>query len=336
MKTGLLEPSSVIAEPQRIRQHPVLRELVKETRLNPKNFILPLFIKGEKGEKVSIPTLPGHYQIPLSRLKQEIKEICSLGIGSVLLFGIPPVKDCYGSSSYHSDGIIQKSIAEIREVTHDLLIICDVCFCNYTDHGHCGVLKETRRGYQLDKEKTLELLARQAVSYAEAGADVVAPSGMIDNMVRSIRQGLDQEGFSDTTILSYTAKYQSSFYGPFRMAAEGAPTFGDRSGHQMDPANGNEVLKEALLDIQEGADIFMIKPAHAYLDIIYRFKEHFPYLPLAAYHTSGEYAMLKAASEKGWVDEKKGVLEVLTAIKRAGADMIISYYTKELIEKSWI
>lgn len=310
---------------RRLRQHPLLRELVRETELNAKDLVLPLFIKGEKGAKQPIASMPGHYQIPLSQLDAEIEEIVQLGLGSILLFGIPPHKDDLGSDSYHDQGIIQKAIQKIRGA--NLLIISDVCFCEYTSHGHCGVLNSKN---DIDNDATLELLVKQAVSHAQAGADVVAPSGMMDGMVQAIRHGLDLAGFQQIPILSYSVKYQSSLYGPFRMAAEGAPTFGDRSTHQMDTANAQEALREVHLDVQEGADMLMVKPAHAYLDVIYRIKQAYPYIPLGAYHTSGEFGMLKAAAEKGWIDEKKGVLEIVRGIRRAGADFIITYYAKEL------
>lgn len=315
---------------RRLRQHPILRDLVRETELNLKDLILPIFIKGKNTEKKSIESMPGHSQIPINLLQKEIEEIVALGISSVILFGIPPHKDAYGSNSYHDDGIIQEAIKKIREVSSDLLIISDICFCEYTDHGHCGFLREQSGKVDIDNDKTLELLAKQAISHAQAGADVIAPSGMIDGMVKAIRYGLDEAGFSHIPILSYSVKYNSSMYGPFRFAAEGAPKLGDRSSHQMDSANAQEALREVQLDVYEGADMLMVKPAHTYLDVIYRVKQAYPYIPLGAYHTSGEFSMLKAAAERGWVDEKKAVIEILRSIRRAGADFIITYFAKDV------
>ena len=319
---------------RRLRQHPVLRELVRETELNLKDLVLPIFIKGKEGKKQPISSMPGFYQIPIDLLPQEIEEIRNLGLSSVILFGVPPHKDACGSDALQDKGIIQEGIRKIRSINDDILIISDVCFCEYTDHGHCGVMTERRGKLDLDNDKTLELLVKQAVSHAQAGADVVAPSGMIDGMVKAIRLGLDTAGFEHIPILSYSVKYQSAMYGPFREAAEGAPSFGDRSTHQMDTANALEALREAQLDVAEGADMLMVKPAHTYLDVICRIKQAHPYIPMGAYHTSGEYCMLKAAAEKGWIDEKKGAQEVLKAIRRAGADFIITYYAKEFAKWS--
>ncbi len=314
---------------RRLRRHPVLRDLVRETEIDLKDFIYPLFIKGRKGEKQPIESMPGLFQVPIEQLPQEVDELVRLGLTSVLLFGIPPHKDPLGSDSYSEQGIIQQAIGVIRKAAPDLLIFSDLCFCEYTDHGHCGYLSHRAGKIDVDNDKTLELLVRQAVSHAKAGVDVVAPSGMIDGMVAAIRKGLDEEGFDHIPILSYSVKYQSCLYGPFRAAAEGPPSFGDRSTHQMDTANAQEALREVHLDIQEGADMLMVKPAHAYLDVIYRVKQAYPHIPLGAYHTSGEFAMLKAGAERGWLDEKKAVVEVLRGIRRAGADFIITYYAKE-------
>lgn len=314
---------------RRLRQHPILRDLIRETEINLKDLIFPLFIKGREGKKQLIETMPGLFQIPIRLLPQEIEEIVGLGLTSVLLFGIPPHKDPLGSDSYHEKGIIQDAIRTIRSVAPDLLIFSDLCFCEYTDHGHCGYLSQRTGKIDLDNDQTLELLVKQAVSHAQAGADVVAPSGMIDGMVAAIRQGLDKASFEHIPILSYSVKYQSCFYGPFRAAAEGAPRFGDRSTYQMDIANAREALREVHLDVEEGADMLMVKPAHAYLDVIYRVKQAYPYIPLGAYHTSGEFAMLKAAAQREWLDEKKAVSEILHGIRRAGADFIITYYAKE-------
>ena len=296
--------------------------------------IYPLFVKGIEGEKVPISTMPGQSQIPLNRLAEEIRELSDLGISSVLLFGVPPHKDPLGTDSYSDEGIIQKAIQVVRMAAPHMLIITDVCFCEYTDHGHCGFISERNGVLDVDNDKTLELLVKQAVSHVQAGADVVAPSGMIDGMVHSIRLGLDAVGFQHVPILSYTIKYQSCLYGPFRVATEGAPSFGDRATHQMDTANAKEALREAELDVAEGADMLMVKPAHTYLDVIYRVKQAHPHLPLCAYHTSGEFAMIKAAVQNGWLDEKKVVIEVLRGIRRAGADFIITYYAKEFAQWS--
>jgi len=315
---------------RRLRQHPVLQSLIRETELNLSDLILPLFIKGKEGKKSPIESMPGHYQIPLSRLADEIEEIVKLGISSVILFGIPSSKDLYGSESYHDHGIIQEAVKKIREVSSDLLIISDLCFCEYTSHGHCGFLSERNGKKDVDNDETLKLLTKQAISHAKAGVDVVAPSGMIDGMVHAIRTGLDNSSFQHIPILSYSVKYHSSLYGPFRFAAEGAPQHGDRSSHQMDPANAKEALREAELDVEEGADMLMVKPAHSFLDVIYRVKEAHPHIPLGAYHTSGEFCMIKAAAAKNWLDEKRAAFEILRGIKRAGADFIITYYTKEI------
>lgn len=315
---------------RRLRQNPILRDLIRETELNLKDLILPIFIKGKEGKKIPIESMPGYYQIPLNMLQQEIEEIVNLGISSVILFGIPPHKDAYGSDSYNNNGIIQEAIRKIRQVTSNLLIVSDICFCEYTDHGHCGFISNKSGKIDVDNDKTLELLVKQAVSHAQAGADVIAPSGMIDGMVKAIRHGLNASGFEHLPILSYSVKYNSSMYGPFRVAAEGAPTFGDRSTHQMDSANAQEALREVHLDVEEGADMLMVKPAHSYLDVIYRVKQAYPYIPLGAYHTSGEFSMIKAAAEKGWIDERKAALEILRGIRRAGADFIITYFAKDV------
>lgn len=317
---------------RRLRQHPFLRDLIRETELNLNDLILPLFIKGENGKKQSIVSMPGHYQIPLDQIEIELDEIRNLGIQSIILFGIPRVKDDCGSDGMHDEGIIQKAIRIIKHHSPDLLILSDLCLCEYTDHGHCGILSQKTGRLDVDNDKTLEILVKQAISHAEAGTNVIAPSGMIDGMVRAIRLGLDAHGFEHLPILSYSVKYNSCFYGPFRQAAEGSPSFGDRGSHQMDPANAQEGLRESHLDVEEGADMLMVKPAHSYLDVIYRIKHTFPHVPLGAYHTSGEFGMIKAAAEKGWLDEKKAVLEILRGIRRAGADFIITYYAKEFAQ----
>lgn len=311
---------------RRLRETKAIRNLVQETHLSVNHFVLPLFIKHGKGIKNPIASMPGHYQFSIDRLEEELETITALGIHHIILFGLPEHKDPLGKDSYADDGIIQTAIPVIKKLVPHLFITTDICFCEYTDHGHCGIL--TKHNH-LDNDKTLALLAKQAVSHAKAGADMVAPSGMIDGMVHAIREELDQAGFYYLPILSYSAKYASSFYGPFRQAAEGAPKFGDRSTHMMNIANRKEALRECALDIAEGADILMVKPAHTYLDIIFAVKQAYPELPLGAYHTSGEFAMIKAAAEKGWVEERRAVLEILTAMRRAGADFIITYFAKE-------
>lgn len=314
---------------RRLRQHPILRDLIRETHITLKDLIFPLFIKGDEGKKQPIDSMPGQYQIPISALQEEVKELIALGISSVILFGVPSHKDPFGSDSYNDCGVIQRAIKTIREVSSTLLIITDICFCEYTDHGHCGIISQRAGTIDVDNDQTLELLVKQAISHAKAGADLVAPSGMIDGMVGAIRAGLDGAGFEHLPILSYSVKYHSCLYGPFRHAAEGAPVFGDRSTHQLDSANAQEALREVQLDVEEGADMLMVKPAHSYLDVIYRVKQAYPHIPLGAYHTSGEYSMIKAAVLNGWLDEKKLVAEILRGIRRAGADFIITYYAKE-------
>lgn len=315
---------------RRLRQNPILRNLIRETELNLHDLIVPIFVKGEKGKKAPINSMPGYFQIPLSELHQEIQEIVDLGLSSIILFGVPPHKDATGSDAYNDQGIIQKAIKTIRQVSSQILIVSDICMCEYTDHGHCGFVSHRSGKMDIENDVTLELLVKQAVSHVKAGADVIAPSGMIDGMVKAIRAGLDAEDFKHIPILSYSVKYHSSMYGPFRLAAEGAPSIGDRSTHQMDSANALEALREVHLDVAEGADMLMVKPAHSYLDVIYRVKQAYPYIPLGAYHTSGEFSMIKAAAEKGWVDERKAALEVLQGIRRAGADFIITYYAKDI------
>lgn len=314
--------------PRRLRTNEKIRSLVKETRLHVDELVYPLFITHGKKIKKAIQPMPGQFQFSVDMLDDELKEISKLGIKSILLFGIPEHKDEIGSSSLKDDGIIQQAIRHIKSKFPELLIIADVCFCEYTDHGHCGKLNKTQD--DVENDSSIELLAEQAVSYVKAGADIVAPSAMMDGMVAAIREGLDFAGFQNIPIMSYTVKYASALYGPFRIAAEGAPKFGNRASYQMDYANSNEAIREAQLDIEEGADFLMVKPAHTFLDVIYKIKNHFPEMPLAAYHPSGEFAMIKAAGEKGWIDETKVMLEVTTAIKRAGADLIITYFAKDL------
>lgn len=310
----------------RLRRNSMARALVRETRLHPQQFIMPLFISEHLSCAQEISAMPGQYQLSLECLPKEIETLSTLGIPAVLLFGIPKHKDACGSESFSDEGIIQKAIKKIRSVNKDILIITDLCFCEYTDHGHCGVLKET----QIDNDKTLDLLAKQALSHAQAGADWVAPSGMTDGMVSAIRQTLDTEGYQNIPILSYSAKYCSCLYGPFREAAQGAPQFGDRKSYQMDPANGNEAIRETALDLDEGADMIMVKPAGYYLDVIAKLKQNFPEVPLCAYQVSGEYSMIKIAAQHNLINEEQAILESLIAIKRAGADFIISYFAKDV------
>ena len=314
----------MIIRPRRLRRTRVLRDMVSETSLSPKDFIYPLFVKPGKGLKDPIPSMPGQCQFTVDTLVQEAKEAWGLGIPAVILFGIPDTKDPIGSRSWAPDGIVQQAVAALKDSNPDMIVITDVCMCEYTDHGHCGVIKDG----DVDNDATLELLAKQAVSHARAGADLVAPSDMMDGRVGAIRQALDEEGFNNTGILSYAVKYASAFYGPFREAADSAPQFGDRSSYQMDPANALEAIKEAELDLEEGADMIMVKPAMAYLDIVRAVRE-ICLVPVAAYNVSGEYAMVKAAEEKGWIDGKRVMMEVLTGIKRAGADLILTYFAKD-------
>ncbi len=321
------------ARPRRLRQNAALRSMVRETELNPKDFIYPLFVRPGKDIAAEIRSMPGVNQWSVDRLPGLMKEIYSLGVPAVILFGIPSEKDPIGMENFSPDGIVQQAIRAIKDASPEMIVMTDVCMCEYTDHGHCGLLNtgsplpqpHLAEGYVLN-DPTLEILGQVAVSHAEAGADVVAPSGMIDGMVAAIRLALDAAQYEHTPILSYAVKYASSFYGPFRDAAESPPKFGDRKSHQMDPANAREALREVSLDVAEGADMLMVKPALPYLDIIRRVHEVYPELPLGAYNVSGEYAMLKAAALNGWLDERGAVLEALTSIKRAGADFILTYH----------
>ncbi len=316
--------------PRRLRQNPWVRELVRETELTPRDLILPLFVRPGQGIRNEIPSMPGQYQLSVDTLIEEIGAARDLGLRSFMVFGIPEYKDATGSSALREDGIVQRAIRATRQVFgRDVLVIPDECFCEYTDHGHCGILRERAGEPDVDNDATLTILTEQCVSHARAGADIVAPSGMMDGMVGAIRRGLDEAGFSHIPILSYAAKYASGFYGPFREAAESPPRFGDRSTYQMDPANGDEAIREVALDLAEGADIVMVKPALSYLDIIRRVKERFG-VPVAAYNVSGEYAMVKAAAARGWIDEKRVTLEILTSIRRAGADMILTYHARDV------
>ncbi len=315
--------------PRRTRRTSGLRSLVRETRLSAENFIYPLFaVHGTKVHE-EISAMPGVYHQSLDMLAREVDEVSTLGIPGILLFGLPAHKDEFGSEDYAEHGIVQEAIRVCKSANPDLLVATDVCMCQYTSHGHCGIV----RNDQIDNDETLHYLGLTAVSHAAAGADLVAPSAMMDGQVSAIRSALDSNGFRDTAILAYAAKYASSFYGPFREAADSPPQFGDRRQYQMDPANADEALREVALDISEGADLVMVKPALAYLDVIRRIRERFSY-PIAAYNVSGEYSMLKAAARNGWLDEQKAVLEVLTAIKRAGADIILTYHAKDAVR--WI
>jgi porphobilinogen synthase len=320
------------ARPRRLRIGPALRAMVRETELSPADLILPLFVRPGKDTAQEIRSMPGVYQWTVDRLPEQIETASEAGILSVILFGIPSTKDPLGLENFDPHGIVQQSIRAVKQAVPEMVVITDVCLCEYTDHGHCGLLNEGERadphlppGYVLN-DPTLEILEQVAISHAEAGADIVAPSGMIDGMVRAIRSALDGGGFQHLPILSYAIKYASAFYGPFRDAAESPPRSGDRKSHQMDPANAREALREAALDIAEGADMLMVKPALPYLDIIRQTRDAFPQYPLAAYNVSGEYAMLKAAATNGWIDERSATLEALTAIKRAGADLILTYH----------
>ena len=309
---------------RRLRATPALRALIRETELSAKDFILPLFIRPGKGEKRPISSMPGHFQYSVDTAVKAAGEAVHLGIPGVILFGIPDKKDGKASGAYSDSGIVQKAAKAIKAEYPNLLLIADLCFCEYTDHGHCGIVKNGR----VLNDPTLALAAKTAVSQAKAGFDVIAPSGMMDGQVGAIRQALDKAGYPDTPILAYAAKYASAYYGPFREAAESPPSFGDRSSYQMDPANFDEAMREVALDVEEGADMVMVKPALPYLDVLKAVKTRFG-LPTAAYQVSGEFAMIKAAAAKGWVDERKIALESLTSIKRAGADFILTYYALE-------
>lgn len=317
-----------VSRMRRLRRTLQLRSLLQENTVAVSDLVLPLFVKAGHNIKNPISAMPGHFQLSLDHLSAEIEEIKQLNIPAVILFGIPEKKDAMGSSALDDHGIIPQAIKLIKKIAPEIVVITDLCFCEYTDHGHCGVINADNQ--TVDNDKTLALLGKQAILHARAGADMIAPSGMMDGMVKTIRAALDENHFQDIPILSYAVKYASSFYGPFRIAAEGAPQFGDRRTYQMDPANANEALREAALDVAEGADMLMVKPAQHYLDIIYRVKQRFPELPLCAYQVSGEFSMIKAAAEKNWIDEKAAMMESLLAIKRAGADFIITYFAKEV------
>ena len=326
---------SIVNRPRRLRATPALRAMVRETELNARDFIYPLFVRHGEGRS-EIRSMPGVFQLSVEEAVREAEAAISSGVNAVLLFGIPKEKDPIGLENFAEDGIVQQAIRAIKKEMPEMVVVTDVCLCEYTDHGHCGILnvqdgaqprpsEYLPEGYVLN-DPTLDVLAKVAISHAECGADIVAPSGMMDGMVGAIRGALDDTGYDNLPILSYAVKYASSFYGPFREAAEGAPKFGDRKSHQMDPANLREALREAALDVDEGADMLMVKPALAYLDVIRVVKDAFPEVPMAAYNVSGEYAMIKAAAANGWIDEAKVTLETLTAMKRAGADLILTYH----------
>jgi len=327
------------SRPRRLRLNANIRRMVRETTLTPSDFIYPLFIKHGDDFQHPISSMPGQFQWSVDRLPEEIRRITALNIPAVVLFGLPETKDACGSDNFNPDGIVPRAIREIKDIAPDLVVISDMCFCEYTDHGHCGIINlpgseyyapQLPEGYLLN-EPTLEFLAKASVVHAEAGADIIAPSGMIDNMVGTIRAALDFSGLQHVSIMSYAVKYASGFYGPFREAADSPPQFGDRSQYQMDPANSREALKEVALDVAEGADVLMVKPALPYLDILSAVRRTYN-LPTAAYQVSGEYAMLHAAAANGWLDLRRCALESLTAIKRAGADMILTYFAKDAVQ----
>ena len=318
-----------IYRPRRLRASENLRRLVRETALSVDDLIYPMFVVHGNDTATEISAMPGCYQYTIDRLVTAAKELATLGIPGTILFGIPASKDPLGTEAYAENGIIQQAVRAIKDTVPDLLVITDVCLCEYTDHGHCGVIEAN----EVQNDPTLELLVKESLSHARAGADVIAPSDMMDGRVGAIRDALDENGYENIPIMAYSAKYASAFYGPFREAAASAPQFGDRRSYQMDPANAEEALREVALDIQEGADILMVKPALAYLDVIHRVKTEFQ-VPVAAYNVSGEYAMIKAAAQNGWIDEARVALEALTSIKRAGADMILTYFAKSVVQ--WI
>ncbi len=319
-----------ISRPRRLRQSDSLRRMVRENLLTANDLIYPLFAVPGEGIANEVKSMPGVYQLSIDKIVDEAKEVYDLGIPAIILFGIPDAKDEEATGAWHDCGIVQKAATAVKEAVPELTVIADTCLCEYTSHGHCGYLEVGDLTGRVLNDPTLELLKKTAVSQAQAGADIIAPSGMMDGFVQAIRQGLDEAGFTDTPILSYAAKYASAYYGPFRDAADSAPQFGDRRTYQMDPANGSEALKEVDLDIAEGADMLMVKPALAYMDIIWRVKE-ITELPVAAYNVSGEYSMVKAAALNGWIDEKRVVLETLTGFKRSGADLILTYHAKDAV-----
>jgi porphobilinogen synthase len=317
----------MIQRPRRLRRTDAIRSLVRETRLAPENFVLPLFVCPGTGVRREITSMPGVYNLSIDEVTKEVSAAYDMGVRSIILFGLPESKDELASGAYAEDGIVQRAIRSIRQSSPEMIIMADTCLCEYTSHGHCGVV----RGHEILNDESLELLARTALSQAAAGADIVAPSAMMDGQVGAIRELLDAEGFENTAIMAYAVKYASGFYGPFREAAQSAPGFGDRRAYQMDPPNAREAMREAELDYAEGADILMVKPATVYLDVLKMVRERFD-VPTAAYHVSGEYALIKAAAQKGWIDEERVMMETLTSIKRAGADIILTYYAREAIQ----
>jgi len=317
----------MINRPRRLRRTDAIRSLVRETRLAPENFVLPLFVCPGNSVRREITSMPGVYNLSIDETTKEVSAAYDAGVRSIILFGLPESKDELASGAYAEDGIVQRAIRSIRQSTPEIIIMADTCLCEYTSHGHCGVV----RGREVLNDESLELLARTALSQAAAGADVVAPSAMMDGQVGAIRELLDAEGFGNTAIMAYAVKYASGFYGPFREAAQSAPEFGDRRAYQMDPPNVREAMREAELDYAEGADILMVKPAVVYLDVLRMVRDRFD-VPIAAYHVSGEYALIKAAAQKGWIDEERVMMETLTSIKRAGADIILTYYAREAIQ----
>jgi porphobilinogen synthase len=314
----------MVRRPRRLRRNYAIRRMVRETYIKVDDLIYPMFVKHGRGEREPIPSIVGHYRLSVDELVGEAGELLSLGIPAVILFGLPKKKDDVGSEAYARDGIVQQAVAALKDRVPELVVVTDVCLCQYTDHGHCGIIRDG----VVDNDTTLEILSRIALSHAEVGADFVAPSDMMDGRVKAIRDTLERDGFKDTGILAYAVKYASSFYGPFREAVDSTPQFGDRAGYQMDPANAREAIREACLDVEEGADIIMIKPALPYLDIICQVRSHIN-LPVAAYNVSGEYAMVKAAAQQGWIEEDRVMMEMLLSIKRAGADLILTYFAKE-------
>jgi porphobilinogen synthase len=320
--------TDMIHRPRRLRQSPTLRSMIQETRLHPSNLIYPLFTCPGEGVRREVRSMPGVFNLSVDELVKEAEDARRAGVSSIIIFGLPEGKDEIGSGAYAEDGITQRAIRALKREVNGLLVLADTCLCEYTSHGHCGVLENQ----DVANDPTLAILGRTAVSQAEAGADVIAPSGMIDGMVGAIRESLDKAGFSGTPILSYAIKYASAYYGPFREAADSAPQFGDRRSYQMDPANAREALREAALDVEQGADMLMVKPALPFLDVIHAARERFD-LPLAAYQVSGEYAQIKAAGRLGWIDEDRIVMESLTSIKRAGADVILTYFAKDVIRR---
>ncbi len=319
---------NLIKRPRRLRRTAELRDMVRETRLDPANLIYPLFVCSGEGIRREVKSMPGVFNLSIDELVKECQDARRIGVSSIIVFGLPEQKDEQGSDAFAEDGITQRAIRAVKREVKDMVVLADTCLCEYTSHGHCGVIEDN----DVSNDPTLEILAKTAASQAEAGADIIAPSGMMDGMVAAIRGGLDSAGFNQIPILSYAVKYSSAFYGPFREAADSAPQFGDRRSYQMDPPNIREALREAELDVEQGADMLMVKPALPYLDVIKVVRERFN-LPLAAYQVSGEYAQIKAAGQLGWIDEERVMMESLIAIKRAGADLILTYFAKELIKK---